>query len=123
MRPRCEPVISAAHTIVYADDADADRAFFRDVLGFEAVDAGDGCTGCVVDCGAASEVISMKQILLFAEPAALPTVNRPSPTVTVPMPSNHRVALLGAPLTISIFSTLSWKLPSVAEGSPETMRT
>ncbi len=35
-------MISGAHTIVYADDAEAARAFFRDVLGFEAVDAGDG---------------------------------------------------------------------------------
>jgi catechol 2,3-dioxygenase-like lactoylglutathione lyase family enzyme len=35
-------VIAGAHTIVYADDADAARAFFRDVLGFEGVDAGDG---------------------------------------------------------------------------------
>ena len=35
-------MIAGAHTIVYADDADAARAFFRDVLGFEAVDAGDG---------------------------------------------------------------------------------
>jgi catechol 2,3-dioxygenase-like lactoylglutathione lyase family enzyme len=35
-------VIAGAHTIVYADDADAARAFFRDVLGFDPVDAGDG---------------------------------------------------------------------------------
>jgi catechol 2,3-dioxygenase-like lactoylglutathione lyase family enzyme len=35
-------VIAGAHTIVYADDAEAARAFFRDVLGFGAVDAGDG---------------------------------------------------------------------------------
>ena len=35
-------MIAGAHTIVYADDADAARAFFRDVLGFDAVDAGDG---------------------------------------------------------------------------------
>jgi catechol 2,3-dioxygenase-like lactoylglutathione lyase family enzyme len=35
-------MIGAVHTILYADDADAARAFFRDVLGFESVDAGDG---------------------------------------------------------------------------------
>jgi catechol 2,3-dioxygenase-like lactoylglutathione lyase family enzyme len=35
-------VIAGAHTIVYADDAEAARTFFRDVLGFDAVDAGDG---------------------------------------------------------------------------------
>lgn len=35
-------VISGAHMIVYSKDAEADRAFFRDVLGFKAVDAGRG---------------------------------------------------------------------------------
>ena len=35
-------MIAGAHTIVYADDADAARIFFRDVLGFDGVDAGDG---------------------------------------------------------------------------------
>jgi catechol 2,3-dioxygenase-like lactoylglutathione lyase family enzyme len=35
-------MINGAHTIVYSQDADADRAFFRDVLGFPAVDAGGG---------------------------------------------------------------------------------
>jgi catechol 2,3-dioxygenase-like lactoylglutathione lyase family enzyme len=35
-------VIDGVHTILYAEDADAARAFFRDVLGFDAVDAGDG---------------------------------------------------------------------------------
>jgi catechol 2,3-dioxygenase-like lactoylglutathione lyase family enzyme len=30
------------HTILYADNADEARAFFRDVLGFDSVDAGDG---------------------------------------------------------------------------------
>jgi catechol 2,3-dioxygenase-like lactoylglutathione lyase family enzyme len=34
--------ISGAHTIIYADDAEAARAFFRDVLGFPAVDDGGG---------------------------------------------------------------------------------
>jgi hypothetical protein len=35
-------MISGAHMIVYSTDADADRAFFRDVLRFPAVDAGEG---------------------------------------------------------------------------------
>jgi catechol 2,3-dioxygenase-like lactoylglutathione lyase family enzyme len=35
-------VILACHTLVYSDDADATRAFFRDVLGFPSVDAGTG---------------------------------------------------------------------------------
>ena len=30
------------HTIIFADDAEATRAFFRDVLGMSAVDAGGG---------------------------------------------------------------------------------
>ena len=35
-------VIAGAHTIIFAEDAEAARAFFRDVLGFPAVDAGEG---------------------------------------------------------------------------------
>ena len=35
-------MITGAHTILFTSDADADRAFFRDVLGFPAVDAGGG---------------------------------------------------------------------------------
>ena len=35
-------MIIGAHTILYSEDADADRAFFRDVLGFRSVDAGHG---------------------------------------------------------------------------------
>jgi catechol 2,3-dioxygenase-like lactoylglutathione lyase family enzyme len=35
-------VITGVHAIVFTRDAEADRAFFRDVLGFPAVDAGDG---------------------------------------------------------------------------------
>ena len=35
-------MIFGAHTIVYSQDAEADRAFLRDVLGFSAVDAGHG---------------------------------------------------------------------------------
>jgi len=36
------PAITGAHAIVYSTDAEADRAFLRDVLGFRSVDAGDG---------------------------------------------------------------------------------
>ena len=35
-------MIIGAHAIIYSKDADADRAFFRDVLGFHSVDAGHG---------------------------------------------------------------------------------
>src|SRR5664279_3787858 len=35
-------MISAVHTLVYAEDAEAARAFFRDVLGWPHVDAHDG---------------------------------------------------------------------------------
>jgi catechol 2,3-dioxygenase-like lactoylglutathione lyase family enzyme len=34
-------VILACHTLIYSDDADATRAFFRDVLGFASIDSGD----------------------------------------------------------------------------------
>ena len=35
-------MFSGAHVVIYSKDAAADRKFFRDVLGFKAVDAGDG---------------------------------------------------------------------------------
>jgi catechol 2,3-dioxygenase-like lactoylglutathione lyase family enzyme len=35
-------MIAAVHTVLYAHDAEAARAFFRDVLGMDSVDAGDG---------------------------------------------------------------------------------
>ena len=35
-------MITGAHVVVYSKDAEADRTFFRDVLGFRAVDAGHG---------------------------------------------------------------------------------
>lgn len=35
-------MISGAHVIVYSTDPEADRAFFRDVLGLASVDAGHG---------------------------------------------------------------------------------
>ena len=35
-------MINGTHVVVYSDDAEADRAFFRDILGFPSVDAGHG---------------------------------------------------------------------------------
>ena len=35
-------MINGAHVLLYTADAEADRAFIRDVLGFRSVDAGDG---------------------------------------------------------------------------------
>jgi catechol 2,3-dioxygenase-like lactoylglutathione lyase family enzyme len=35
-------MIYGAHVIVYSKDAEADRAFFREILGFKSVDAGHG---------------------------------------------------------------------------------
>jgi catechol 2,3-dioxygenase-like lactoylglutathione lyase family enzyme len=36
------PMITGAHVILYSKDPEADRAFFRDILNFPAVDAGHG---------------------------------------------------------------------------------
>jgi catechol 2,3-dioxygenase-like lactoylglutathione lyase family enzyme len=35
-------MIMGAHVVLFSRDAEADRAFFRDVLGFHSVDAGRG---------------------------------------------------------------------------------
>jgi catechol 2,3-dioxygenase-like lactoylglutathione lyase family enzyme len=35
-------VINGAHAIIYSKDAEADRVFFRDLLGFRSVDLGGG---------------------------------------------------------------------------------
>jgi catechol 2,3-dioxygenase-like lactoylglutathione lyase family enzyme len=35
-------MINGAHVIIYSRDAEADRAFIRDVLGFSGVDTGGG---------------------------------------------------------------------------------
>ncbi|QIZ34714.1 VOC family protein [Saccharopolyspora sp. ASAGF58] len=35
-------MINGAHLLLFSRDAERDRAFLRDVLGFESVDAGDG---------------------------------------------------------------------------------
>lgn len=43
-----QAVIAAVHTLVYADDADAARAFFRDVLGWDGVSSGPPDEGWLV---------------------------------------------------------------------------
>ncbi|MGX1778149.1 VOC family protein [Nocardia brasiliensis] len=35
-------MINGAHVIIYSNDADADRAFIQDILGFAGVDSGGG---------------------------------------------------------------------------------
>lgn len=35
-------MINGSHVIIYSRDAEADRAFIRDVLGFDGIDAGGG---------------------------------------------------------------------------------
>lgn len=35
-------MISGTHVVIYSKNAEADRAFFRDILGFKSVDAGHG---------------------------------------------------------------------------------
>ncbi len=45
-------MITGAHVVVYSKDAESDRTFFRDILKFPAVDAGQGwlisaCGGCL----------------------------------------------------------------------------
>ena len=35
-------MLTGAHVVVYSKDAEADRAFFRDILGFRSVGAGHG---------------------------------------------------------------------------------
>jgi catechol 2,3-dioxygenase-like lactoylglutathione lyase family enzyme len=39
---RRHKMISGVHVVVYSKNAEADRAFFRDILGFKSVDAGHG---------------------------------------------------------------------------------
>ena len=35
-------MISGVHVIIYSTNAEADRAFLRDIIGFKSVDAGHG---------------------------------------------------------------------------------
>jgi hypothetical protein len=39
------------HAIIYSHDAEADRAFFREVLGFPSVDAGGGWLSLAMESG------------------------------------------------------------------------
>ena len=41
-------MIHGAHVVIYSEDAEADREFFRDVLGFQSVDAGHGWLICAL---------------------------------------------------------------------------
>src|SRR3954449_13023313 len=68
-------MISGAHVIVYSKDAEADRAFLRDVLGFPSVDAGRGW-------------------LIFALPPSEVAVHPLDATAPTP----ERTAMLGASL-------------------------
>jgi catechol 2,3-dioxygenase-like lactoylglutathione lyase family enzyme len=40
--PSEDQMISGTHVVLYSKNAEADRAFFRDILGFKSVDAGHG---------------------------------------------------------------------------------
>ena len=42
MRDRIRVMVNAAHLVLFSTDAEADRMFLRDVLGFKHVDAGHG---------------------------------------------------------------------------------
>ena len=48
-------MFNGAHVVIFSRDAEADRALFRDVLGFAHVDAGDGSCGARHACSAASK--------------------------------------------------------------------
>ena len=37
-----KPLLSGAHVLIYSRDAEADRVFFREVLGLDSVDSGGG---------------------------------------------------------------------------------
>jgi hypothetical protein len=68
-------VITGAHFLLYSRDAEADRLFFRDVLGFRAVDIGHGW-------------------LIFAMPPAEAAIHPGSG----PLPGNAGQSMLGAEL-------------------------
>jgi catechol 2,3-dioxygenase-like lactoylglutathione lyase family enzyme len=68
-------MISGAHVLLYTSDPDADRGFFRDVLGFPSVDAGRGW-------------------LIFALPPAEVAVH----PLDAAAPAPDRAAMLGASL-------------------------
>jgi catechol 2,3-dioxygenase-like lactoylglutathione lyase family enzyme len=64
-------MITGIHAVIYSRDANADRAFFRDVLGFPSVDAGDGwlifaAPPCEVACHP-SETNSKHELYLMCD--------------------------------------------------------
>jgi hypothetical protein len=59
--------------VIYSADADADRAFFRDVLAMEHVDAGDGWL--TSSSGRAPGVISYSKALIFPSREAISAPN------------------------------------------------
>src|SRR4051812_46822150 len=63
-------MFTGAHVLLYSKDAEADRAFFRDVLEFPAVDAGHGW-------------------LIFALPPAEMALHPPGDAVPVPHGEQH----------------------------------
>lgn len=62
-------MISGAHAIVFSPDADALRAFFRDVLGFDSVDAG-GERLAGIDAGGGWPIFALPPAELAVHPAA-----------------------------------------------------
>jgi catechol 2,3-dioxygenase-like lactoylglutathione lyase family enzyme len=104
-------MIHGAHIILYSRDAGADRAFFRDILGLQSVDAGHGWLIFALppaeaafhpdDSGDSCELYFMCTDLK-AEMAALAKkgVHCPAPqeprwgsVTTVPLPGGGRVGL------------------------------
>ncbi|MFJ3926167.1 VOC family protein [Streptomyces sp. NPDC090022] len=68
-------MINGAHVIIYSRDAEADRVFLRDVLGFRHVDAGGGW-------------------LIFALPPAEVAVHPAEPVDPGPGPGAHELYLM-----------------------------
>jgi hypothetical protein len=67
--------------------------------------------------------MSTKQILLLLAPLPLRIVSLPSVTVTVDVPSIHRVVVVGVPFTVSTPSTVIRNTLSMFVASPDTTRT
>ena len=64
-------MIDGAHVIIYSKDAEADKAFFRNVLGFGHVDVGHGW-------------------LIFKLPPAEVAVHPPTRTICTILPDDRR---------------------------------
>jgi hypothetical protein len=76
-------IFTGAHVILYSHDAEADRAFCRDVLGFPAVDAGHGW-------------------LIFALPPAEAAFHPAEPEPASPAEDRASLYLLCADLDVTI---------------------